>query len=277
MYLKIATSSKDNINIRNLSESAWIINITERPVFKPLKRWINLFSMRDIAKQDNLLLAYNRLLTNPESTYKNFFRDTYSAYGMAISKNIALLHKKVKSGYLPVDTVRVFMPKANGLSRMYTLMSIEDQIVYQAYANVLAEALVTNPKVKRRYKKSVFGNLYSNADSLFFYQKWQDSYKAYTKAIIKAYESGNKYIASFDLTACYDSINHHLLRTILRDKCHFSDNCADLFIQLLARWESSDGLELATGIPQGPQASGIVAEAVLQEYCIPNVDKCSKN
>ena len=152
--------------------------------------------MRDIAKQDNLLLAYNRLLTNPESTYKNFFRDTYSAYGMAISKNIALLHKKVKSGYLPVDTVRVFMPKANGLSRMYTLMSIEDQIVYQAYANVLAEALVTNPKVKRRYKKSVFGNLYSNADSLFFYQKWQDSYKAYTKAIIKAYENGNKYIIS---------------------------------------------------------------------------------
>lgn len=225
-----------------------------------------MFSMRDIAKQDNLLLAYNRLLTNPESTYKNFFRDTYSAYGMAISKNIALLHKKVKSGYLPVDTVRVFMPKANGLSRMYTLMSIEDQIVYQAYANVLAEALVTNPKVKRRYKKSVFGNLYSNADSLFFYQKWQDSYKAYTKAIIKAYENGNKYIASFDLTACYDSINHHLLRTILKDKCHFSDNCADLFIQLLARWESSDGLELATGIPQGPQASGIVAEAVLQEY-----------
>ena len=202
MYLKIATSSKDNINIRNSSESAWTINITERPVFKLLKRWINLFSMRDIAKQDNLLLAYNRLLTNPESTYKNFFRDTYSAYGMAISKNIALLHKEVKSGYLPVDTVRVFMPKANGLSRMYTLMSIEDQIVYQAYANVLAEALVTNPKVRRRYKKSVFGNLYSNADSLFFYQKWQDSYKAYTKAIIKAYESGNKYIASFDLTAC---------------------------------------------------------------------------
>lgn len=222
--------------------------------------------MRDIAKQDNLLLAYNRLLTNPESTYKNFFRDAYSAYGMALSKNIALLHNKVKSGYLPVDTVRVFMPKTNGLSRMYTLMSIEDQIVYQAYANVLAEALVVNPKIKRRYKKSVFGNLYSNADSLFFYQKWQDSYKAYTKAIIKAYESGNKYIASFDLTACYDSINHHLLRTILKDKCHFIDNCADLFIQLLARWESSDGLELATGIPQGPQASGIVAEAVLQEY-----------
>lgn len=222
--------------------------------------------MRNVAKRDNLLLAYNRLLTNPESTYKNFFRDTYSAYGMAIEQNIDLLRRKLISGYLPTNTIRVFMPKANGLSRMYTLMSIEDQIVYQAFANVLAEALTAIPKIRRRYKKSVFGNLYSHADSMFFYQKWQDSYKAYTKAIINAYECGHKYIASFDLTACYDSINHHLLYTILKDKCHFSDNCADNFIKLLAQWESSNSLELATGIPQGPQASGIVAEAVLAEY-----------
>lgn len=225
-----------------------------------------MFSIKDVAKQSNLILAYNRLLTNPESTYKNFFRDSYSAYGIAIEKNITLLRSKMKSGYLPTNTIRVFMPKANGLSRMYTLMSIEDQIVYQAYANVLAEGLVAIPQVRKRYKKSVFGNLYSNSVSQFFYQKWQDSYKAYTKAIIKAYESGKKYIASFDLTACYDSINHHLLRTVLTDKCRFSDNCANMFIQLLAQWESSCSLELATGIPQGPQASGIVAEAILAEY-----------
>lgn len=31
-----------------------------------------MFSIRDVAKQNNLLLAYHRLLTNPESTYKNF-------------------------------------------------------------------------------------------------------------------------------------------------------------------------------------------------------------
>ena len=225
-----------------------------------------MFTMRAVSRKENLLLAYNRLLTNPESTYKNFFRDSYTAYGMNISKNLDLLRKKVESGYLPVDTIHIFMPKANGLSRMYTLLSTEDQIVYQAFANVLAEALVTDPKIKCRYKKSVFGNLYSSADSIFFYQKWQDSYKSYTKSIVKAYENGNKYIASFDLTACYDSINHHLLRNILRNKCYFSDNCADMFIQLLSRWESSDGLELATGIPQGPLASGIVAEVVLQEY-----------
>ena len=128
-----------------------------------------MFSIKDVAKQSNLILAYNRLLTNPESTYKNFFRDSYSAYGIAIEKNIILLRSKMKSGYLPTNTIRVFMPKANGLSRMYTLMSIEDQIVYQAYANVLAEGLVAIPQVRKRYKKSVFGNLYSNSVSQFFY------------------------------------------------------------------------------------------------------------
>lgn len=225
-----------------------------------------LYTVVNVAKQSNLALAYNRLLTNPESTYKNFFRDTYSIYGMASEKNIELLRKKIKAGYLPTQSIRVFMPKSNGLNRMYTLLSIEDQIVYQAYANIVANALTSIPQITKRYKKSVFGNLCSKSDSEFFYQRWQDSYKAYTKAIIKSYEKGYKYIASFDLTACYDSINHNLLQSILTEKCRFSENCAISFVRLLEKWESADGRELGTGIPQGPQASGIVAEAVLQEY-----------
>ena len=225
-----------------------------------------MYTISNVAKKSNLALAYTRLLTNPESTYKNFFRDTYSVYGMASEKNIALLQKKVKTGYLPTQSIRVFMPKANGLNRMYTLLSIEDQIVYQAYANILAKSLTSIPEITKRYKKSVFGNLCAKPDSDFFYQRWQDSYKAYTKAIIKAFQKGYKYIASFDLTACYDSINHNILRSILKDKFRFSDNCAESFTDLLEKWETADGRQLGTGIPQGPQASGIVAEAVLQEY-----------
>lgn len=185
---------------------------------------------------------------------------------MASTKNIELLRNKLKAGFLPNQSIRVFMPKSNGLSRMYTLLSIEDQIVYQAYANIIANALLSNSQITKRYKKSVFGNLCASPDSNFFYQRWQDSYKAYTKAIIKTYQKGYKYIASFDLTACYDSINHHLLGSVLKDICHFSDKCVSSFVQLLGKWESADGRELGTGIPQGPQASGIIAEVVLQEY-----------
>ncbi|MBQ6660363.1 MAG: hypothetical protein IJM57_02915 [Lachnospiraceae bacterium] len=225
-----------------------------------------MYTITNVAKQSNLALAYTRLLTNPESTYKNFFRNTYSIYGMARDKNIALLKKRIKAGYLPTQSIRVFMPKANGLSRMYTLLSIEDQIVYQAYANILSKSLTSIPEITKRYKRTVFGNLCDSQESEFFYQHWQDSYKAYTKAIIRAFQRGYRFIASFDLTACYDSINHNLLRDILKDKFFFSENCAKSLTDLIEQWESADGRELGTGIPQGPQASGIVAEVVLQEY-----------
>ncbi len=39
-----------------------------------------LFTINSVAKESNLTLAFNRLLTNPESTYKSFFRDTSAVY-----------------------------------------------------------------------------------------------------------------------------------------------------------------------------------------------------
>lgn len=185
---------------------------------------------------------------------------------MAKDKNIHNLSIKLKAGYLPEKSYKIYAPKSNGLNRMYTLMSVEDQIVYQAFANKLADQMIQFDSIKKRYKKSVFGNIYSGKKSEFFFQKWDESYKAYTKSIIKAYNSGNDYIASFDLTACYDSINHNLLKEILRNY-HFSEESIKVFISMLEVWSSpSKDYVLGVGIPQGPQASGIIAEAVLAEY-----------
>ncbi len=210
-------------------------------------------------------MAYTRLLTNPEATYKNYFRNIYATYGMAKESNIHNLSSKLKAGYLPEKSYKIYAPKPNGLNRMYTLMSIEDQIVYQAFANKLADQMIQLDSIKKRYKKSVFGNLYSGKNNEFFFKKWDDSYKSYTKSIIKAYNAGNDYIASFDLTACYDSINHNLLKEILRNY-HFSEESIRVFITMLEAWSSPSDYVLGVGIPQGPQASGIIAEAVLGEY-----------
>ena len=220
--------------------------------------------MKSVWSKDNLILAFNRLITNPESTYKNYFRDAYRAYGMALPDNITLLRKK-KSGYLAHDAVRAFLPKANGLSRLYMLLSIEDQIVYQAYGNIIADHLIKNRKVKNRYKRSIFGNLYAGPGCQFFYQKWQSSYSAYTKAIKNTYADGYEYIASFDLTACYDSINHELIRNTLINNFKLERAFTNEFINLLGRWTSTE-LMLSTGIPQGPITSGIIAEVVLSKY-----------
>lgn len=224
-----------------------------------------MISINNIGTTRNIDLAYTRLLTNPEATYKNYFRNIYATYGMAKDINIHNLSKKIRSGYVSEPSFKVYVPKPNGLNRMYTLMSIEDQIVYQAYANKLADQMQVN-SIRRRYKKSVFGNLYAGKNSEFFFQCWEDSYKAFTKSIIKAYMAGNDFIASFDLTACYDSINHNLIGDVLR-KYHFTEACIKQFIELLEKWcsPSSDYL-IGVGIPQGPQASGIIAESVLGEY-----------
>ena len=223
-----------------------------------------MITINNIRSRKNLMMAYTRLLTNPEAVYKNYFRNIYATYGMSIDDNLKNLSKKIKSGYVSEQSYKVYIPKTNGLNRMFTVMSIEDQIVYQAYANKLADQMLD--KIKNRYKKCVFGNMYAGKDSDFFFQKWDDAYKAYTKAIIRAHNNGNSFIASFDLTACYDSINHNLIKKLLY-VYHFSEETIKEFIMLLEKW-CSPSLEysLGVGIPQGPQASGIIAEAVLSEY-----------
>lgn len=231
-------------------------------------------AINNVCTINNLRLAYERLLTNPEATYKNYFRNIYATYSMAVDDNIRNLSSKMRSGYVAGTPYKIYIPKTNGLNRMYTLMPIEDQIVYQAFANKLADQMQIEV-VKKRYKKSVFGNLYAGKESKFFFQKWEDSYKSYTKSIIKAYKAGNGYIASFDLTACYDSINHNLIKDILH-KYHFTEECVKQFIRLLEEWCSPSKKHLlGSGIPQGPQASGIIAEAVLGEYdaFIENIQK----
>lgn len=219
-----------------------------------------------IRAKHNLELAYDRLVSNSEATYKNYFRNVYAAYQMSKKKNIANLARRINAGYIPEKSYKIYAPKKNGLTRMFTLLSVEDQIVYQAYANKLADQLIQIESVKKRYRKSVFGNLYNGKGELFFFQNWESAYRDYTHAIIHAYRVGNEYIASFDLTACYDSINHNLIRDMLI-KYHFSVPCADSLIRLLEQWSSpTSNYSLGVGIPQGPMASGIIAEAVLGEY-----------
>lgn len=223
-----------------------------------------IYTISHVRSKKNLKLAYQRIIKNQESTYKNFFRDLYIAYNFSLKDNIDSLAKKMKVGYIPSDALKVYLPKSNGLSRMYTLLSIEDQVVYQAYCNIIAKA-INNNEYRKRQKKSVFGNLYAGEESQFFYKNWQDSYKAFTKSIIKAYESGYDYIANFDLTACYDSINHVLLKDTLIEN-HISENLAIQFTSLLKHWESTSSGSLGIGIPQGPISSGIVAECILSKY-----------
>jgi Reverse transcriptase (RNA-dependent DNA polymerase) len=197
--------------------------------------------------------------------YKSHFRELYSAY--ATADEVLLKHLKNRldrSIFEPSDACKLFLPKSSGILRPYTLLGIEDQIVYQAMANVVAERLY--PRVQSKYNRQVFGHQYAGASSLWFYRRWTDGYKAFNKVAETVFANGYVWTASFDLTAFYDSIDHNVLRYMLKEIGLDHDFCMEL-TRLLNRWTATTTqIYHDHGIPQGPLSSGLISEAVLKHF-----------
>lgn len=214
---------------------------------------------------DNLRLAWRWLRTNPDRTYKSYFRQLYSAYASADEALLEHLRDRLnRCVFEPSDSCKIFFPKPSGILRPYTLLNIEDQIVYQAMANIVAEKLFRH--VRHRYNKQVFGHLYAGTGSMWFYRKWSDGYKAFNTAAEDAFKNGYTWTASFDLTAFYDSIDHSVLRHMLSE-IDIDEDFAQRLTQFLVQWTAtSTQIYHHHGIPQGPLSSGLIAEAVLKHF-----------
>jgi len=214
---------------------------------------------------DNLRLAWLRVRSNADRTYKGYFRDLYTAYSVADEGQLKHLQNRLKRGIFdPTDSCKVFFPKQSGVLRPYSLLAVEDQIVYQAIANSIAEKLY--PRVRKRYNKEVFGHLYAGSASPWFYRRWSEGYGAFNKAAGEAFNSGYTWTASFDLTACYDSIDHHVLRKMITE-IGVSHELANQLTDFLTRWTATDTqIYHNHGIPQGPLSSGLIAESVLRYF-----------
>ncbi|KUO59704.1 MAG: hypothetical protein APF84_13685 [Gracilibacter sp. BRH_c7a] len=211
--------------------------------------------------KDNIHRAWRWLNTNPDYKYKNYFRDIYTSYAISLSDNIDDLIFRLKSNtYEPTEPGKLYIPKPSGIMRPITLLSIEDQIVYQSFINIIAEYHLE--RAKKRYYVTTFGNLYAGKSSLFFHQKWDKGYKKYTNNIKKAYIDGNTYIASFDLTAFYDSIDYKVIDYFLT-MYGIDKEFIDRLKYLLSKWTTNKNILHGHGIPQGPLASGLLSEVVL--------------
>ena len=214
---------------------------------------------------ENLRLAWQRVRSNPDRNYKSHFRSGYSAYAIADEAQLAHLRDRLRrSIYQPVEACKLYLPKPSGILRPYSLLCVEDQIVYQALANVVAEKLF--PHARHLYLKEVFGHLYAGPANRWFYRKWSEGYKAFNKAAERAFAGGYKWAASFDLTAFYDSIDHHVLRQMLAE-IGVDRQLATSLTEMLTEWTAtSTRIYHNHGIPQGPLSSGLIAETVLRHF-----------
>jgi hypothetical protein len=229
----------------------------------------------------NVVRAYRWVLSNPDPRYKNYFRQGYAAYALATALNLRILRRQIKSGrFAPSHASKIYLPKASGVLRPISLLTINDQVAYQACVNVIAEEL--HKRTKKRRHVTVFYHLYAGRKSPFFYLRWESSYAAYAKAIRKNFVDGLRYVASFDLTAFYDSIDHHVLRILLQ-RTGVDPDTTDFLLSNLrhwteATWSGGRGRPIfhGHGIPQGPSTSGMLSEVVLQHFDKIG-DKKSKN
>jgi hypothetical protein len=94
----------------------------------------------------------------------------------------------------------------------------------------------------------------------------QTAIRPLTERRDKAFNSGLKFTASFDLTAYYDSLDHGVLRHFLSLIGCDQEFCLVL-TQYLSRWTATERLVYHNhGIPQGPLGSGLLSEVVLQHF-----------
>ena len=213
-------------------------------------------------RMDNIERAWRWIKSNPDRGYKTYFGRHYPVYSIAEGPLLKAISDRLRKGtYVPAPSCKIFLPKASGILRNYTLLEIEDQIAYQAVANVIAEQMFH--RVRPRYLKQVFGHLYAGKGSNWFYRKWSTGYAAFNKAAIEAHSAGNIFAASFDLTAFYDSIDHRVLQHFLEDFGVKREIVLSLQ-EWLSTWTGTEAQILqGHGIPQGPLSSGLIAETVL--------------
>ena len=216
----------------------------------------------------NLRRAYRWIMSNPDAQYKSYFRDSYNAFAIASDTHLKWIRAEgLKERYQVSHASKILVPKPSGALRLITLLTVEDQIVYQACVNLIADAL--KPKTVRRYERRVFAHLYAGKSSQFFYYKWQRSYLKFSQRVRDGYSKGYEYIANFDLASFYDSIDHHVLRHHLK-KTGVDEDTIEFLLECLKFWTSStwsngpQNIYHEHGIPQGPLASGMLSEAVLQ-------------
>jgi hypothetical protein len=220
-------------------------------------------SLTHLFSYKNLELAWRRINTGSNLQYKRFFRDLYYAYEIAINENLKDLQIRLKGkSYSAKTSIRIYVPKPSGLQRPITLLSLEDQIVWQAIGNIFAERL--SDRRSKVELKTVFSNILQRGPNhIFFVRSWKYSYGRFLDAIEDYYKKGYRWIADFDLAAFYDTISHELLLTELHPR-EGDIELRNTISTWLRAWSADKPMLSRThGIPQGPISSDFLAECFL--------------
>jgi len=166
--------------------------------------------------------------------------------------------------YSPLADHKVYVPKPSTTLRTMSLMAVPDVIVYQALVNVIADH--SHLHLVSHENEHVLGNLYAGTGRRWMLQPWKRQYSRFVRRVEKLYSIGNSWIASTDVMAFYDTIDHERLSNLIRQYCGEDDRLETLFRQCLSKWSAHNATStMGRGIPQGSNASDFLANLYLYE------------
>lgn len=226
--------------------------------------------LRKAFSKENLNRSLFWLRSNKDGAYKNYFRNIYRSYTLAEEPLLEDLRKRLlHNTFEPTFATKVYLNKKSGILRSISLLAIEDQIVYQAMVGHIAEKIYRKKAVKQNIKKKTFGNIFAGNSAFKFYDDWQNGYADFCEMFEVSFNKGLVYTASFDLTACFDSISHEVLRHFLL-RYGLDDEFCNFLIKLLEKWTGFERIPRPVfhghGIPQGPLSSGLLSEIILMQF-----------
>lgn len=130
----------------------------------------------------NFEVAWERIVRGSNTEYKTFFSYRYSSYRFGQQTILEDLLSEFRGGrYRPSPATAVYFPKATRILRPITLLSLNDQVVYQAIANVVANRFYAS--LTPYCGTKTFGALYGGRNSLFFYRPWKKAYRTFNSEI----------------------------------------------------------------------------------------------
>ncbi|EPE2686955.1 RNA-directed DNA polymerase [Vibrio sp. Vb1554] len=224
--------------------------------------------------EDDIELAWERVCASVGSDVKDYF-------GINVfSSNISLHLKEMfdeldENQYTPSKPFKYFEPKKCGTQRTKTVLNIKDAIVYQAIADKIGYLLYDKLSNNNDY---VFGsvlneNVQKGVDVLdddepdfYFFEYYVSLYNRFVEGIENTIDSGEvQYKLETDITGFFDCIPHSVLLIKLFEY-GIDKKLLDVLSVCLNTWSGTrDSITLHVGIPQGPSASFLLANILLDK------------